>query len=144
MANKAIIMSKVRQIIKLHSQGIGKRKIGLRLSMSKNTVKLYVEQYLALRRPFEELIKLTDYELNKLFHPPQQVIQSNERLKQLHEFFPEMEKQMRRRGMTILKQIEVYKALHPKGYKATSFYIYYNQWSKKVNPTMHIEHKVGE
>jgi len=144
MANKAISMSKVRQIIKLHSQGIGKRKIGLRLGMSKNTVKLYVGQYLALRCPCEELIKLTDYELNKLFHPPQQLIQSNERLKQLHDFFPEMEKQMRRRGMTILKQIGVYQTLYPQGYKATSFYIYYNLWSKKVNPTMHIEHKVGD
>jgi len=113
MANKAISMSKVRQIIKLHSQGIGKRKIGLRLGMSKNTVKLYVGQYLALRCPCEELIKLTDYELNKLFHPPQQLIQSNERLKQLHDFFPEMEKQMRRRGMTILKQIGVYQTLYP-------------------------------
>lgn len=144
MANKAIIMSKVRQIIKLYSQNMGKKKIGLRLGMSKNTVKLYIEQFRALKTTQQGLCQLTDYELNKLFHPPQQEILLNARLKQLYDFFPDMEKQMRRRGMTILKQIEVYKLLHPQGYKDTAFYHHYNQWSKKVNPTMHIEHKVGD
>ena len=144
MANKAISMSKVRQIIKLYSQGIGKKNIGLRLGMSKNTVKLYVRQLLALRRTQEDLISLTDYELNKLFHPPQQEILLNARLKQLYDFFPGMEKQMRRRGMTISRQIEAYKVLYPQGYKDTAFYHHYNQWSKKVNPSMHIEHKVGD
>lgn len=144
MANKTIIMSKVRQIIKLYSQNMGKKKIGLRLGMSKNTVKLYIEQFRALKTTQQELCQLTDYELNKLFHPPQQEILLNARLKQLYDFFPDMEKQMRRRGMTILKQIEAYKLLHPQGYKDTAFYHHYNQWSKKVNPTMHIEHKVGD
>lgn len=144
MANKSISMSKVRQIIKLYSQGIGKKKIALRLAMSKNTVKVYVEQLLTLKTTKDDLLKLTDYELNKLFHPPHEEILSNPRLKDLHDFFPIMEKQLRRRGMTILKQIEAYQILHPAGYKATSFYLHYNHWRKKVNPTMHIEHKVGD
>lgn len=144
MANKSISMSKVRQIIKLYSQGIGKKKIALRLGMSKNTVKVYVEQFLSLKSTHEELLKLTDYELNKRFHPPQEEILSNQRLKDLHEFFPVMEKQLRRRGMTILKQIEAYHALHPDGYRATTFYIHYNSWKKKVNPVMHMEHKLGD
>jgi len=144
MANKAINMSKVRQIIKLYGQNMGKKKIGLRLGMSKNTVKLYIEQFRALKTTQEEVRGLTDYELNKLFHPPQEHILSNDRLKQLYEFFPEVEKQLRRRGMTILKQVKAYLTLYPDGYKETSFYHHYNQWSKKVNPTMHIEHKVGD
>ena len=49
MANKAISMSKIRQIIKLYSQQMGKRKIGERLGMSKNTVKLYIEQFHQLK-----------------------------------------------------------------------------------------------
>ena len=39
MANIPISMSKVRQILKLHVQGIGKRKIAQRLGMSKNAAK---------------------------------------------------------------------------------------------------------
>ena len=143
MANKTISMSKVRQIIKLYCQQIGKKKIGERLGMSKHTVKLYIEYFHSLKTTKEELFKLTDFELNKLFHPPKDIL-LNDRLRQLYEFFPLMEKQLRRRGMTVAIQYKEFKSLHPETYGETSFYYYYNLWRKKVNPTMHIEHKVGD
>jgi transposase len=143
MANKSISMSNVRQIIKLYSQQMGKKKIGDRLGMSKNTVKLYIRQYHALKTSKEELLKLTDFELNKLFHPPKETLY-NDRLKQLFDFFPVMTVQLRRKGMTVSRQFQEFKKLHPETYGETSFYFYYNQWRKKVNPTMHIEHKVGD
>lgn len=143
MANKTISMSKLRQIMKLYSQSMGKRKIGIRLGMSKNTVTVYVERFKALKTTWDELSKLTDFELNKIFLPPQEM-PSNPRLQELFDFFPEMEKQMRRRGMTVLIQFGEFKKRHPDGYALTAFYFYYNQWRKKVNPTMHIEHKVGD
>ena len=69
MANQPTSMSNVRQIIKLFvTQRMGKKKIGQRLGMSKNTVKLYVEQFQRLQSSWDELSKLTDFELNKLFH----------------------------------------------------------------------------
>ncbi len=74
-------MSKVRQILKLHAQGIGKKKIGLRLAMSKNTVKLYIERYIGLQIPLDELMKLNDYELDKLFHPPHRIEMKGESLR---------------------------------------------------------------
>ncbi|MFN9114267.1 MAG: LuxR C-terminal-related transcriptional regulator [Bacteroidota bacterium] len=100
MANKSISMSKVRQILKLHAQGIGKKKIGQRLAMSKNTVKLYIEKYLGLKIPLDELLKLSDYELDKHFHPPQETI-INRRIYQLYEYYPQMEKELRKRGVTV-------------------------------------------
>ncbi len=137
-------MSIVRQIIKLYvTQKMGKKKIGERLGISKNTVKLYVDQFQRLQSPWDELSNLTDFELNKLFHPPKTTPLS-ERLKELHSFFPVMEKQLRRRGMTVLRQHKEYRKLYPEGYGDTAFYEYYRQWSKKVNPTMHIVHKVGD
>ena len=143
MANKTICMSKIRQIMKLRSQALGKRKIGERLGMSKNTVKLYVEQFHRLKTTWEELSKLTDFELNKLFHPPKEIL-LNDRLAQLHDYFPIAEKELRKRGMTITRQFKEFHALHPEGYGETAFYSYYKQWCKKVNPSMHIEHKVGD
>ena len=47
-------MSNVRQIIKLYSQQMGKKKISERLGMSKNTVKLYIEQFHKLKEPWFE------------------------------------------------------------------------------------------
>ncbi|MEO5947839.1 MAG: IS21 family transposase [Chitinophagaceae bacterium] len=136
-------MSKIRQIIKLYSQHMGKRKIGERLGTSKNTVKLYIERFHQLKTTKEDLFKLTDFELNKLFNPPVEIT-SNERVKQLYDFFPIMTTQLRRRGMTVAKLFREFKALHPDSFGETSFYFYYNLWRRKVNPTMHLEHKVGD
>ena len=136
-------MSKVRQIIKLYTHHMGKKKIGERLGMSKHTVKFYTDQFNALKILKEDLFRLSDFELNKLFHPPKETI-LNDQLRQLYDFFPGMVIQMRRRGMTVSRQYLEYKGLHTPSYGETSFYFHYNRWRKKVNPAMHIEHKVGD
>lgn len=143
MANNPISMSKVRQIIKLYSKGIGKRKIAQRLCVSKNIVKCYLEYFSRLNTTVEELSKLSDFELNKLFNP-RNPGKANQKLIELHEFFPIVDKQMRRRGMTIAKQWREYNIKYPNGYKETQFYGYYAKWCKRVYPSMHMEHKAGD
>jgi len=143
MANKNISMSKVKQIIRLHMQGMGKRKIAQRLGISKNTVKPYMTALLGLRQPLEELLKMSDHDLHQALHPPQQTVVKH-RLQQLYDFFPEMDKQLRKRGMTIGMEFRRYQELYPEGFRETSFYKYYNIWKKRVRPTMHIEHKIGD
>ncbi len=143
MANKPISMSKVRQILKLYAQGIGKKKIAGRLAVSKNTVKVYLELFFKSKVTLDEIIKLSDYELNKLFHPPQEISVSD-RFKRLHDYFPEMEKQLCRRGMTIALQYKEYKKMYEDAYSDSQFYMYYSRWCKKVKPSMHIEHKVAD
>ena len=143
MANKTISMNKIRQIIKLYSQRMGKKKIGTRLSISKNTVKLYIDAYHRLKRPWEELSQLTDFELNKIFNPVREVISSN-KLQEVFDFFPEMEKQLRKRGMTIAIQYRRFLEQHPDTYKESRFYFYYRQYCKRSKSSMHIEHKPGD
>lgn len=143
MANKPIRMGKVRQVIKLYCQGIGKKSIAKRLGVSKNTVKQYISLFMGMHTTWEALSNKTDYELNNLFHPPQETV-INERVKVLYDFFPVMEKELRKRGMTIAYQYQRFKEQHPDSLGPTRFYHYYNQWKKKVNPVMHIEHKVGD
>lgn len=143
MANKPISMSNVRQVLKLYSQRMGKKKIGIRLGMSKNTVRHYIQSFHAMKTTIEELLKLPDVELNRLFHPPQEVI-VDDRIQQLHAFFPEMQKQLRKRGMTIARQYRLFAAAHPDALKETAFYKYYRLWCKRVNPAMHIAHTAGD
>jgi transposase len=143
MANKSIEMSKVRQIMKLYTQHMGKKKIAERLGVSKNTVKQYVDMFIGIRRTWDDLSKLTDFELNKLFHPPKR-LELGTKKKQLYDFFPEMEKHIRRRGMTLQKQFRVYKELYPDGYNGTMFYTYYQRWKKQSDPSLPIEHFIGD
>jgi hypothetical protein len=51
-----------------------------------------------------------------------------------------MERNLRRRGMTVAIQFREFKAKYPEAYAETSFYGYYRKWKQKVNPSMHIEH----
>ena len=143
MANKTISMSKIRQIIKLYSQRMGKKRIGTRLSISKNTVKLYIDAYHRLQRPWDELSLLTDFELNKLFNPVKEVISTN-KLQDVFDFFPAMEKQLRKRGMTIAIQYRKFLEEHPDTYKESRFYFYYRQYCKRSKSSMHIEHTPGD
>ena len=143
MANKPISMSKVRQIMKLYSNKLGKRKIGERLGISKNTVNSYLAAIHALKIPWDELLKMTDHELHQLIHPTENS-PVNSRIQQLYDFFPEMDKQLRRRGMTVGKQFHLFKASHPDAFEMTAFYKYYKMWKNRTYPTMHIEHKVGD
>lgn len=143
MANKTIIMSKVRQILKLYSKGIGKKKIAARLSVSKNTVKHYLDFYLKLKIPYKEIEALTDLELNNLFHPSQ-AKEVADKLQRLYECFPDVEKQLRRRGMTLAMQFREYQNKNPDGYQSTQFYQYYHLWKGKVQPSMPIQHKAGD
>jgi hypothetical protein len=105
MANKPISMSKVRQILKLHTQGIGKKKIATRLGMSKNTVKAYLDRYHGLKTTWEEFSLLTDYELDKAFHSPNETL-LDPKVRQVYDFFHEMEKQLRKRGVTVALSYE--------------------------------------
>jgi len=143
MANKTISMSKIRQIIKLYSQRMGKKKIGTRLSISKNTVKLYIDAFHRLQRPWEELSLLTDFELNKIFNPVKEVISSN-KLKEVFDFYPIMEKELRKTGMTIAIQYRRFLEQHPDTYKESRFYFYYRQYRKRSKSSMHIDHKPGD
>ena len=143
MANIPIEMSKLRQILKLYSKGIGKKKIADRLATSKNTVKSYIEQLDQKGISLEDVLKLSDLELNNLFNPPK-IDYYSDRTKVLFDFFPEAERLLRKRGVTRMFVYREYKLRHPDGFERTQFYDYFARWSNKVKPTMRIEHIAGD
>lgn len=143
MANKPTEMSKVRQIIKLHFKGIGKKRIAERIGVSKRTAKHYIDFFRTLKITYQETEKLSDLELNNLFHPAQHKPPCS-KLEELYAYFPTVEKQLRKTGATLLDQHRQYLQKYPQGYKRTQFFTYYTAWSKKVSPSMVIAHKEGD
>jgi transposase len=143
MANNQISMSKLRQIIKLHCQGNNKLKISNLTGTSRNTVKKYLAQLATLKTTWEEINKLTDQELDDLFHEPLPT-EPPERIKELFDYFPHVEKQMKKRGMTLAILFKEYLHKHPGGYGETSYYKYYNIWKNRSHPSMHMQHKAGD
>lgn len=143
MANNPIDMSKVRKVLKMNFQGKSKSFISNYLQLSRNTVKKYINLCNILGLDQEYISRKSDEELEAIFVKDNEV-KVSKKLQQAFSFFPAMEKELKKAGVTKAQQWEKYIAKHPDGYRLSQFKQYYNRWSKKLNPVMHMEHKAGD
>ena len=60
MSNNLIIMSKARTILKMYTEGVSKQSISIRTGATRNTVKKYIRQFIAMGKTLEEIDKLSD------------------------------------------------------------------------------------
>ena len=143
MPNNPISMIKIRQILRLHTQGYSKLQIAVKTSISRNTLKKYIKEFTASKLTFDEISSLNDKDLEDLFVKPEDK-PVNEKLQTLFSMFPAIDKELKRKGVTREILWEEYKREHPDGFGISQFKHYYAQWKAQVNPTMHMEHKAGD
>ena len=143
MANKTILMSSIRQILRLYTEGTSKKKISELTGSSRNTVKKYIQKFHREHLTFKQIREMTDHDLEQLFGSVAPVIK-DVRFEELQALLPQMEKQLKRKGMTILLLFDAYKKQCPNGYGITQFYKYFRYHLKRVQPSMHLEHKAGD
>ena len=143
MANKPIAMNKLRTVLRLYIEGRGKLFIATYLELSKNTVKKYIRLYHKSKRTYDEIEKLSDQQLHQLFQLPSEKEQPV-RLQKAHAFFPYMQKELKRPGVTRCRMWEEYKMKYPDGYSRSFFAERYNQWRGTTKPSMRIDHKAGD
>lgn len=145
MAGKPIEMSKLRNALKLYVQGKSKVFISETLGLSRNTVKKYIKQFIALKITLDELESLDDLKLEELFLKPEKE-EFTPKLKALFDFFPYAEKRLKKVGVTKLLLWDEYKEKHPDGVQSTQFCEHFNRWLKRVNvdSVMHLNHKAGD
>ena len=82
MANNSISMIKIRQILRLHSQGYSKLKISMQTGVARNTLKKYIKEFIACQLTFDEINELSDKDLEDLFVKPDDT-PLNDRLQKL-------------------------------------------------------------
>lgn len=143
MANKKTNMSKIRQMLRLFTQGESKLKISELTGVSRNTLKKYLKIYAGLDLSLERVEQLSDQELDKLFGE-NSIPEPTNKYKALEAFFPTIEKELKKRGVTRHILWERYIAIHPDGYRLTQFKHHYQKWLKTSKPVMHIEHAAGD
>jgi transposase len=143
MANKKTDMSKLRQMLRLYSQGESKLRISDLTGVSRNTLKKYLKIYTRLQLTATFVESQSDQELDHLFGE-NLLPEPCERYKTLEPYFPKMEKELKKRGVTRHILWERYYAEHPDGYKASQFKYHYQQWLRRSKPVMHIDHIAGD
>ena len=143
MANRLIDMRKVRKVITLHQKGKSKVFISKYLSLSRNTVKKYIALYQLLNLTIEDIDNKSDIELEELFSNTK-TQNPSPKLQALYAFFPYMEKELKKTGVTRQLMWEEYYRKHPDGLRSSQFSEHYLRWSRRVNPVMHMNHKAGD
>ena len=69
------------------------------------TIKKYLHTFASLQITYQDIDQLDDYRLDQLFAPvvpAKQPMPKDERLEQMQQLLPELEKQLRRKGVTRL------------------------------------------
>ncbi|MFB5270013.1 transposase [Paenibacillus enshidis] len=136
-------MTKYREILRLHSQGISQRKIALSCACSRNTVSKIIlrAEELGIAWPLEK--ELTDGELRqRLFAESAQV---SRRKQPDYEY---IHKEMAKSGVTLSllwnEYCEQCRLSQEVPLMYSQFCHYYQQYTLKSNATMRIQRKPGE
>lgn len=139
-------MSKVRSLLRLYTEGVSKTAIAQRLGLPRNTVKKYIRLFLACDKAMEDLEQMSDGALEQMFLDmvPRHEMENDPRYRVLLSFFPDMEKALKRKGVTKEQLWRQYREITPDGYGLSQFKHYYLLWHKASHPVMHIEHKAGD
>jgi transposase len=145
MANTTISMNKIRQILRLYDRCTPKQTIAIYTGLSRTTVIKYITAFEACDVPLKEVDALKDKELEELFGKINDKPKTlSPRMQALYNCFPQVEKELKRTGVTRFLLWQDYISAFPKGFKYTQFCRYFKEWQQKVNPTMHRTHKVGD
>ena len=143
MAGKPKPMSQVKQILRLHHQGKGIKTIARTLSVSKNTVKDYIQKARASNLLMEALLALEDPVLEGRLNPgnPAYKDQRYDRLKPQLDYFS---KELKKTGVNRQVLWDEYKAGSPDPYSYAQFCYHIRQYLRSGKPSMVLDHRPGD
>jgi transposase len=142
MAGKTIIMSKLKQIIRLRSEGIALQTIARAVSISRNTVKKYLRLIEVKGLDTASLLQMEDNALEALLDDPDP--EEQERLAYLEELFPYFERELGRTGVTRWVLWGEYKQQYPAGFSYSRFCAHFSQWKRSRSATLFFEQVPGD
>jgi transposase len=137
------IMSNIRYILRLHTQNVGFFDIIKQTGIYRATLRKHINDFKKSGLTFEEINELTDKDLEDLFQKPEER-PIDATLKTLLGLFPEMAKELKRKGVNRMTLWQEYKKKYPDGYGYSRFNRYFKKWKDQPSPILHKEHKPGD
>ena len=135
MPNKQLGMEKIRQMLRCYSQGHGTKSISSMLTVSRNTVKKYLQVFQRSGLDYEGILSLSDQELSELFHEKTKVKTESERMEELKSLLPEYCKRLQKKGVTREALHRV--SLFPSGWLWTHPLLYSDSAAYSLQPSYH-------
>lgn len=126
MAGIIVRMSKVKQMLLLHQQGISNRKIARELSMDKETVNNYIRKVKSSTITIDELLKLDDPILEGQLFAGSPAY-SDPRMSDFLKRLPYFKEQLTKKHITREELWQEYRVKHSNGYAKSQFYYHLKQ-----------------
>lgn len=145
LKNYIIMNTKLKNILRCYVSGMGINETAVTFHISRNTVRKYVRLFLSSGRTTEQLLSLSEEQLRELFgcsefrHRGPSLRQT-----ELEALLPDYAKRLSRKGMTVRKLFEEYRATHPDGYQETAFKQAVRQYSLHTKVVGHVEHYAAD
>jgi transposase len=136
----------IREIVRKKEQGLSNSQISQNLGKSRTTIIKYTTALESSGFSYTELLSLTDNDLTELFETDNE-LDSSDREKihnDLYSFFPYVDKELKRVGVSRHLLWKEYKQKYPEGVMYSQFCDHYSRWDKKNDGYMPIIYKAGE
>ena len=161
MANTVKTMQQIRMMLQQLHKGISHRRIARSLNISRNTVKQYVDRFLASSFSYQELLGLEDEALSALVYKPENGIATSEAALSGGPGYPgppesanrpsDFEnrvsyflEELGRKGVTRMLLWQEYIGQNPDGYRYTQFCERLSRHQQLRQASMHFEHQPGQ
>lgn len=132
----------LKQIISLHLDGLGNRKVASTLGISRNTVNNYMRLFKASDYRLRDLLDFDIERLQKLF--PSHTTIDNERYSELMAYFEKVNAARNHPGFTFLHHYQEYRDQNREPYSYTQFMEHYWRRYAKIKGSMKLEHDPGK
>ena len=143
MAGKLVVMSRIKQLLRLHQSGASNRKIARELGIDKGTVCDYIRKLKTFDIPIDDLLLLDDPVLEGKFSAGTTAY-TDKRFDDLKGLLPWLEKELGRKHVTRHLLWQEYLTKYPSGYRYTQFCFHLNQLQIARKPTAVLTHAAGE
>ena len=144
MSNNPITMLQIRRILQLLAEGRSKREISRLMHCSRHTVDNYVVKIPQTTQGLNELSRLPDAELAKLFYIGNNQPIFDSRYEYLSSQLEYYNKELKRTGVTKYMLWLEYREEVPLGYEYVRFCQHIKEHTRINGATMHFEHTAGE
>jgi len=146
MANKSIGSVMIREIIRMKENGLSQSQISKSLGKSRTTIVKYLTAFELSGIENKDLLELSSEDLYDLFEAQNTILLSDKDIihRDLYAFFPYVDKELKRVGVTRFILWQEYKQKYPQGIMYSQFCDHYSRWNKKTQGYMPTVYKAGE
>lgn len=113
---------RIKNILRCYAAGMGIKETASTFHTSRNTVRKYVRLFLSSGKSIEQLLSLSDGQLDELFGcTASRHREPSSRRIELEALLPGYVSRLSRKGMSVRKLFKEYHAEYPDGYQLSSF-----------------------